>query len=145
MSVNKVILIGRLGQDPETRTLQTGNRITSFSLATGEKWTDKNGDKQESTDWHNVEAWDKLADICSQYLKKGSEVYLEGKLKTDSWEQDGVKKYRTKVVARSLQMLGGKPQEAGGGWGGAKVPDPVKAEPRPEPIAPPVMDDDLPF
>ena len=110
MSVNKIILLGRIGKDPETRTLPNG-KITSFSIATSEKYTDKNGQKVENTEWHNVECWGKLADIAETYVKKGMEIYVEGKIKTDQWEKDGVKQYRTKVVAAVIQMIGGRQSE----------------------------------
>lgn len=98
-SLNKVTIIGNLGKDPDIRTTQSGDKVANFSVATTEKWNDKNtGEKKESTEWHNVVIFGKLADVCENYLKKGSKVYLEGKLKTRSWEQDGQKKYMTEVV-----------------------------------------------
>lgn len=104
-SVNKVTLIGNLGKDPETKATPGDKTICTFSIATTEKWT-SNGKKQERTDWHNIEAWGKVADICSQYLRKGSSVFIDGKIQYDSWEKDGVKKFRTKIVANSIQLLG---------------------------------------
>lgn len=102
------MLIGNLGKDPETRTLQSGMTVTNITVATNESYTDRNGNKVEQTEWHNVELWDNLSKIASQYLRKGSPVYIEGKIKTESWEDNGVKKYITKVRALGLQLLGAK-------------------------------------
>ena len=104
-NLNKVMLIGRLGQDPEVK--DAGNTpVANFSIATNENWTDKNGEKQERTEWHNIVAWDKLADLAGNYLRRGSNIYCEGKLQTRSWEsQEGEKKYRTEVVFHQLQFL----------------------------------------
>lgn len=124
--INKVILIGNLGRDPETRYSQGGNAVTKFSVATSESWRDRNsGEQQEKTEWHNVVCFSKLAEIAGEYLRKGSKVFIEGSLSTSSWEQDGVKKYRTEVIARDMQMLdsrgmgGGGMGEGGGFEGGA--------------------------
>lgn len=107
--VNKVIVMGNLGRDPETRYTQDGRPITNFSVATTEKWKDKaSGEQREATEWHNVVCFARLAEIASEYLRKGSQVYIEGKLKTNSWEQDGVKKYKTEIHCRDLQMIGGR-------------------------------------
>ncbi len=105
--VNKVIIVGRLGQDPEIKYLENGNAVTNFSVATSEKWT-KDGQVNEKTEWHRVVAFGKLAEICAKYLHKGKEVFLEGKLQTRSWEQDGVKRYSTEIVVNNMQMLGSK-------------------------------------
>lgn len=113
-SLNKVMLIGNLGKDPETRTLQSGMTVTSITLATNESYTDRNGNRVDQTEWHSVELWDNLSKIASQYLRKGSPVYIEGKLKTDSWEDNGVKKYSTKIRALGLQLLGTKGEGGGG-------------------------------
>jgi single-strand DNA-binding protein len=107
-SLNKVMLIGNLGKDPETRTLQSGMTVTTITVATNESYTDRNGNKVDQTEWHNVELWDNLSKIASQYLRKGSPVFIEGKIKTDSWEDNGVKKYSTKIRALGLQLLGAK-------------------------------------
>ena len=107
-SLNKVMLIGNLGKDPETRTLQSGITVTTITVATNESYTDRNGNKVDQTEWHNVELWDNLSKIASQYLRKGSPVFIEGKIKTDSWEDNGVKKYSTKIRALGLQLLGSK-------------------------------------
>ena len=115
--INKVILIGNLGRDPETRYTQGGSAVCNFSVATSENWRDRqSGEQQERTEWHNVVCFARLAEIAGEYLKKGSKVYIEGSLRTSSWEQDGQKKYRTEIMARELQMLDGR---SGGDMGGA--------------------------
>ena len=107
--INKVILIGNLGKDPELKYTDSGTAVCTFSIATNETWTDKEGNKHSETEWHNIVVWRKLAEICGQYLVKGKMVYIEGKLKTRSWEDnDGQKKYKTEVVAHQMQMLGGR-------------------------------------
>jgi len=117
--INKVILIGNLGRDPETRYMQNGNAVTNFSIATSETWRDKSSnEKQERTEWHNIVCFAKLGEIAGEYLKKGSKVFIEGSLRTSSWEADGVKKYKTEVVARDMQMLDSRGM--GGGQGGAQ-------------------------
>jgi single-strand DNA-binding protein len=106
MDLNKVMIIGRLTRDPEVRTTPNGANVASFSVATSFNWTNKDGQKQEQTEFHNVVAWRKLGDIVGQYLKKGSQVYIEGRLQTRSWDgQDGKKNYRTEIVADSMIML----------------------------------------
>ncbi|MGH7487330.1 MAG: single-stranded DNA-binding protein [bacterium] len=119
-SVNKVILIGRLGKDPEIRSIPSGKSVTKFTLATDDRFTDKSGEKQERTEWHNIETWDRLAEVCGQYLRKGSLVYIEGTIRTESWDdkETGVKKYRTKIVANTMQMLEKKGDDEGGYSGG---------------------------
>jgi len=116
--INKVILIGNLGRDPETRYAQSGSAVTNFSVATSESWRDKtSGEQQERTEWHNIVCFARLGEIAGEYLRKGSKVYIEGSLRTTSWEQDGQKRYRTEVMARELQMLdsrGGGAQAGGG-------------------------------
>ena len=107
-SVNTVILIGNLGKDPEMRFLPNGEAVANFSIATTETWKTKEGVKQEKTEWHNIVMYRKLAEIAEQYLKKGGSVYIQGKLQTQSWEKDGVKQYKTVIIADSMQMLGGK-------------------------------------
>ena len=117
-SVNKVILVGNLGRDPETRYNPEGGAITNISIATTDTWKDKtSGEKQERTEWHNIVAWGKLAEICGQYLRKGKLVYIEGSIRTDSWDdkETGQKKYRTDIVANQMQMLDRKGDENGGG------------------------------
>ena len=147
--INKVILIGNLGRDPETRYAQGGGPITNFSVATSENWRDRtSGETQERTEWHNVVCFGRLAEIAGEYLRKGSKVYIEGSLRTSSWEQDGQKRYRTEVMARELQML-----DSRGAMGGGDAP--TGFEPRrqsePRPDNRPTLeddggfDDDIPF
>lgn len=118
--VNKVILIGNLGQDPDLRTTQNQKQVVNMSIATSEQWTDKNtGQKQERTEWHRVVLFDGLAGIAASYLKKGSKVYIEGKLQTRKWQnQQGVDQYTTEIVASELQMLDGRGGDGGGSAGG---------------------------
>lgn len=122
MSVNKVIIVGRLGADPELKTLSSGQTVANFNLATSENWQDKDGKKQEKTEWHRVVVWGRLAEICGKHLGKGRQVFVEGKLQTRSWEdQQGQKKYTTEIVANNIQFLGApgeRTQEssAGGGY-----------------------------
>jgi len=105
--INKVILIGRLGADPEVKTVTGGNNVARLSVATSENWTDREGQKQERTEWHRVVVWGKLAELCGKYLSKGRQVYVEGRLQTRSWEdQQGQKKYSTEIVANTVQFLG---------------------------------------
>ena len=107
-SVNKVILVGNLGRDPEVRFMPNGEAVCNFSIATTENWKDKSGVKQEKTEWHNIVMYRKLAEIAGEYLKKGRPVYVEGRLQTRKWEKDGVTRYSTEIIADSMQMLGGK-------------------------------------
>jgi single-strand DNA-binding protein len=113
--VNRVILVGTCGQDPETRYLPNGNAVTNLSLATSEQWTDKQtNQKVEKTEWHRVSMFGKVAEIAGEYLRKGSQVYIEGKLQTREWEKDGIKRYTTEIVVDmqgTMQLLGGKPQD----------------------------------
>ncbi len=107
MSVNKVILVGRLGQNPEVRYTPSGAAVANFSVATNESWVDKQGQKQDKTEWHKVVVWGKLAELCNQYLAKGRQVYLEGRLQTRQWQdKDGQTKYTTEVQAQTVQFLG---------------------------------------
>ncbi len=123
-SLNKVQLIGNLGKDPELSYTSSGVAVAKFSIATGERWKDQEGNMQERTEWHNIVAWRKLAEICGQYLKKGSKVYLEGKLQTRSWDDKntGVKRYTTEIVADDLIMLDGKGTGGGGGMSNEMAP-----------------------
>ena len=108
MSVNKVMVLGHLGRDPELKYIPSGMAVCKFSVATNEYWTDKSGQKQERTEWHRIVVWDKQAERCSQYLAKGKQVFIEGRLQTSSWEgQDGTKRYSTEIVARVVQFIGG--------------------------------------
>ena len=112
MSVNRVILIGNLGKDPEVRTIETGVKVATFSLATSESYKNKNGERIEQTEWHNIVAWRGLAEIVEKFLKKGNTVYIEGKLKTRSYEdKDKIKRYTTEIFVDNLKMLGGKRDE----------------------------------
>jgi len=111
--INKVILIGRLGQDPEVRYMPNGNAVANVTIATSESWKDKNtGEKQERTEWHKVTAFRKLAEIMGEYLKKGSQVYIEGRLQTDKYDKDGQTHYATKIIADKMQMLDSKIQQS---------------------------------
>lgn len=124
--VNKVILIGNLGRDPEMRYTQNQQPIANFSLATSDSWTDRaTNERRERTEWHRVVCFRRLAEICGEYLHKGSKVYIEGSLQTRSWEgQDGQTRYTTEVVAREMQMLDGRGEGGGGNYGGAEGPPP---------------------
>jgi single-strand DNA-binding protein len=145
--VNKVILIGNLGKDPELRYTPNGQPVTSFSLATTERWNDKNNQKQEKTEWHNIVVWGKLAELVNQYLKKGRSAYIEGRITTRSWDdKDGIKKYRTEIIANQVQFLGGNQ----GGGDASPMSEPAPASdsqfdqnPVSEQNAP--ANDDLPF
>lgn len=125
--LNKVMLIGNLGRDPEVRSTPSGQAVASFTLATSRRWKDKSGQRQEQTEWHNIVVWGKQAEIAGQYLTKGKQVYIEGRLQTRSWDdrQTGEKKYRTEIVCDTFQMLGQRggdfePQGGGRGeYGGA--------------------------
>jgi single-strand DNA-binding protein len=111
-SLNRIQLIGRLGKDPESRSTPTGKKVAHFSLAVSQRWKSAEGENKESTEWVNVEAWGRLGEVCQQYLHKGSLVFIEGRLKTDKYEdKSGETKYYTKVVALSMQMLDRKPEE----------------------------------
>ena len=110
--VNKVIIVGRLGADPEVKTISAGSTVTRLNVATSEAWTGKDGQKQERTEWHRVTVWGKLAEICGKHLSKGRQVYDEGRLQTRSWEDaQGQKKYATEIVANTVQFLGSNGQE----------------------------------
>ena len=115
MDLNKVMLIGRITQDPEVRTTPSGTAVANFSIATNLTWVDKQGQKQDKAEFHNIVAWRRLAEICGQYLRKGSKIYLEGRLETRSWEdQSGVRKYRTEVIADNMIMLDRKSDSPSG-------------------------------
>ncbi|HVA68185.1 MAG TPA: single-stranded DNA-binding protein [Candidatus Binataceae bacterium] len=139
MSVNKVILVGNLGRDPETRYLPSGQPVANFSLATTERFKGRDGQGKESTEWHNIVVYGKLAELCSQYLRKGRQVYLEGRLTTRQWEaKDGSgKRSRTEIVGLTVQFLGGK---GGGAPGGPDEPESMGSD-----ATPPMDDDDIPF
>ena len=136
-TINKAILIGRLGADPEIRYTPSGRAVTNFRMATNEIWRDKDGQQQDRTEWHNIVLWDKLAEISAEYLKKGSHVYVEGRLQTRTWEgQDGVQRRTTEIVALRMQMLDKK---------GAEPEGPLAPEEPPADEGPAASDDDLPF
>ena len=148
--VNKVILVGNLGNDPEVRYMPNGNAVANVSLATSETWKDKStGEQQEKTEWHRVVFFNRLAEIIEQYVKKGTKLYVEGRLQTRSWEQDGVKRYSTEVVASEMQMLdtrSGVSQD----FGGSQTAATPAAPPHQQQAAPPSQnfdnfDDDIPF
>ena len=108
-SLNKAMIIGRLGRDPEVRYTQGGQAVASFSVATDHKWTNKSGEKQEKTEWHRIKAWGKLAELCAEYLSKGRQVYIEGRIETSEYtDKDGVKKYSTEINAQEIQFLDSK-------------------------------------
>lgn len=113
--VNKVIIVGRLGNDPEMKTINPNSTVTRLSVATSENWVDKNGQKQERTEWHRIVVWGKLAEICGKYLAKGRQVYVEGRLQTRQWEDQGQKKYSTEIIANTVQFLGGANERTQGG------------------------------
>ncbi len=139
-SVNKAILIGNLGRDPELRYTPSGAAVCTFSIATTEKWRDKQtNEMKESTNWHNIVLWGKQAETAKQYLTKGSPVYIEGRIQTRSWDDNGVKKYITEIVGQRLQFLGRRGGEAAAE---SEAPPPPEAD-----AAPPMAeeDDDLPF
>ncbi len=161
MSVNKVILVGNLGKDPELRYTPSGAAVANFTIATTERFRDRDGQTQEKTEWHNIVAWRQLAEICGKYLHKGKQVYIEGKIQTRSYDdRDGNKRYITEIVADQMQMLGRANEEGGGGGGygqrngGAprsggrsSQPAPSGGAPAYEDFADPPFnpDDDIPF
>ena len=118
-SLNKAMIIGRLGRDPEVRYTQGGQAVASFSVATDHKWTNKSGEKQEKTEWHRIKAWGKLAELAGEYLSKGRQVYIEGRIETSEYtDKDGVKKYSTEINAQEIQFLDSKGSGGGAGEGG---------------------------
>ncbi len=136
-SINKVILIGNLGADPEVRYTPSGKAVANFRIATTENWTNKDGGKEERTEWHRIVAWGRLGEICGEYLNKGKQVYIEGKLQTRGWEdREGNKRYTTEIVAQTMQMLGSAGRE-----GRASSSD--ERYPVEEPVM--VPEDDIPF
>ena len=148
-SVNKVIVVGNLGKDPETRFMPDGKAVCNFSVATTDKWTDKaTNEKKEATEWHRISSFGRLAEICGEYLKKGSQVYIEGKLRTRKWQdKEGQDRYTTEIIADAMQMLGSR-----SGMGGSEAREtrepPTAGETRP--AKKPAgqfqdMDDDIPF
>jgi single-strand DNA-binding protein len=156
-SVNKVILIGNLGRDPEVRYAPSGSAICNVTLATTRNWKNRDsGERQEETEWHRVVFYDRLAEIAGEYLKKGRPVYVEGRLKTRKWtDKDGVDKYTTEIIAEQMQLLGsregmgGAPSDDGGDRPARSAPAPRASAPKPAPKASSTgfddMDDDIPF
>ena len=145
--VNKVILVGNLGSDPQVRYTPGGQAVANFNIATSERFNNKAGEKEERTEWHRIVAWGKLAEICQQYLKKGKQVYIEGRLQTRQWEdQQGQKRQTTEIVAQTMQMLG-RACEGGGpaGGGGSDFQSQDFGSPEPAPQGASTTDDDLPF
>ncbi len=142
--INKVIIVGNLGGDPETRYMPSGSAVTNLTIATNESWKDKQtGEQKERTEWHKVAMFNRLAEIAAEYLRKGSQVYIEGKLRTRKWQdKDGNDRWTTEVVADEMQMLGGR---SGGGGGSASMnqdPGPASTPAKPGPDD---FDDDIPF
>jgi single-strand DNA-binding protein len=158
-SVNKVILLGNLGKDPEVKFTPSGTPVAKFSLATNDRFKDKDGNWQDRTEWHNITAWARTAEIAGEYLKKGSKVYIEGSLRTHSWDDktSGQKKYMTEVIVNDLVMLSGKGEGAGSGEGSSGGSRGASSgggnnfdqrTPEPEPAgatAGPITDEDIPF
>ncbi|MCP4300360.1 MAG: single-stranded DNA-binding protein [Gammaproteobacteria bacterium] len=146
--VNKVIIVGNLGQDPETRYMPSGSAVTNFTVATNESWKDKQtGEQKDRTEWHRVAMFNRLAEIAAEYLRKGSQVYIEGKLRTRKWQgKDGNDRYTTEIIADEMQMLGGRGGSGGGGnfggGGGGGRGGSDNAPPQPGPDD---FDDDIPF
>ncbi|ODS82543.1 MAG: single-stranded DNA-binding protein [Cytophagaceae bacterium SCN 52-12] len=148
--VNKVILIGNLGADPEVRHLENGSVVANFNIATSETYTNKNGERVDQTEWHRIELWDRLAQIAEQYLKKGNQVYIEGRLRTENWtDKDGQPRSRVSIRGNSMTLLGGPNSQAGspaGASSGSERPAPPSREAAvPPAIASQDDDDDLPF
>jgi single-strand DNA-binding protein len=149
--VNRVILIGNLGKDPEIRSLEGGVKVANFSLATTETYKGKNGEKVDQTEWHNIVLWRGLAEVAESFLKKGNTIYVEGKIRTRDWtDKDGNKRYTTEIVGDNMVMLGGKRDQQGGGDSNGYQPRPEKAQPQPEaqqqgPDLTADSGDDLPF
>jgi single-strand DNA-binding protein len=157
MSVNKVILVGRLGKDPETRYMTNGEAVTNATLATSENWKDKSGEKQEKTEWHNLVFYRRLAEVAGEYLKKGAQIYVEGKIQTRKYQtKEGQERYTTEIIVNEMQMLGSK----SGGAGSFEVVEnqssssaPARSAPAAKPAAPAPagkgnfdnFDDDIPF
>ena len=157
MSVNKVILVGRLGKDPETRFTSGGQAVATFNMATDSSYKDRNGERQKRTEWHRIKAWGKLAEIVQQYLKKGSLIFIEGRIETREWQdKEGVKRYTTEIVANEMRMLGGRGDgmaagaSAGGGSSARSGGDDfdhhaAPAEDFGPTSGPEISDEDIPF
>lgn len=154
MDLNKAMIIGRLTRDPEMRNTPQGTAVATFSVATNFSWKDATGNKQDKTEYHDVVAWRKLAEICGQYLKKGSKIYVEGRLQTRSWEdQQGAKKYRTEIIADNMIMLDSKGDGMSSGGGAYSQPFPTDnsaqapqaSAPTPPPADDEIRIEDIPF
>ena len=145
--VNKAIIVGNLGRDPEMRATQSGTQVANFSVATSSTFNDAQGQRQEQTEWHNVVAFVRLPESCAQYLHKGKQVYIEGRIQTRSWDdkETGQKKYMTEIVAREMQMLGRAGEGGGGNMGGGGSKEMAAPAGGPAPTAATSEDDDLPF
>jgi single-strand DNA-binding protein len=145
-SLNKIMLIGNLGKDPEIRYTPDGTPVATFSLATGENWTDKNGTRQEHTEWHNIVAWTRLAELSKRYLSKGRQVYVEGKIRTREWnDRDGNKRRTTEVLASQIVLLGSRPQNIDAGQQPQEPEGGTSAEPD-QPFGDAgITDSDIPF
>lgn len=150
--VNKVILVGNVGADPEVRYMPSGGAVANVSLATSEQWTDKNtGQKQERTEWHRVTFFNKLGEIAGEYIKKGSQIYVEGSIRTDKYQDKntGEDRYSTSIIANNMQLLGGRPDSGAGGYNQTTRSAPASgSQPQPEPMATAGgdgFDDDIPF
>ena len=136
-SVNKVILLGNLGSDPELRYTPSGRAVANFSLATHEQWTGKDGEKGERTEWHRIVAWGRLGEICGEYLHKGSQVYIEGRIQSRTWEdREGNKRYTTEIIAQTMQMLGAPSKDG-------KAKSIEETYPVEEPVS--IPEDNIPF
>jgi single-strand DNA-binding protein len=155
-TVNRVILVGRLGKDPEVKYTPSGAPVAKFSLATDESFKDKStGENQQRTEWHNIVAWNKLAEICGEYLTKGKLVYIEGSIRSRQWQdQSGNKRTSYEIIARNMQMLGSRGDSERGGFSGtdrapaerpASAPAAAQSEPSSPPPEPEISDDDIPF
>lgn len=138
-SLNKVMLIGNLGKDPEVRYTASGQAVASFNLATSEKFKNKNGEQEERTEWHRITLWSRLAEIAGEYLSKGKTVYIEGRLQTREYEKDGIKRYTTEIVGEKMQMLSPKGERSGGDAQSAQKSGGATYD------EPPFQDDDIPF
>ena len=142
MSVNKVILVGNLGKDPELRYSPSGSAVCTFSLATTDRFKNKQGEQQERTEWHNIVVWAGLAEICGKYLTKGKQIYIEGRIQNRSYDdRDGNKRYITEIVANEMQMLSRAGEQGGGGRSSTPAEEPAQGSQEP-PFNP---DDDIPF
>lgn len=146
MDLNRVTILGRLARDPELRSLPTGKSVASFAVATGRMWTDQNGQKQQQTEFHNVVLWGKMGEVANQYLRKGSRIYVEGRLQTRDWTgQDGVKRYRTEIVADNMIMLDSKGSTQSGMSSTATTSQAISPAPAEEVMEEEIKVEDIPF